>query len=227
MLRGVKVAKVLVAWREALLAREGLVAYIPIVVATILLFYGASWQFFELSSGASRYQCYALTFWQGGAVIKQLLAEQCRFLPPASLTQAPLHLLPLEYPPLTVLLFFLGLFAPPAYYQLLFAFLMALTAIFIYWLLLRYGPRGAALAFALYLLIGGWTTAVARFDLVPAALTLMCIIAADRRHWTLAYIALAFGALLKLYPLLLFPPLLIAEQRDLGRLRVPPSVMTL
>src|SRR5260370_28006673 len=104
---------------------------------------------------------------------------------------------------------------------------MALTAMFIYWLLLRDGPRGAALPFALYVLIGGWTTAVARFDLAPAALTLICIIAAERRHWTLAYIALAFGVLLKLYPFLLFPLLLIAEQHDMGRLRLPPSEMTL
>jgi hypothetical protein len=225
--RVVKARKRLAAWREALLARRGLVAYIPIVVATILLFCGASWLFFVLLSDAARYQCYALTFWHGGAALKQLPAVQCRFLPPEASTQPPLHLLPLEYPPLAVLLFSLGLFAPTADYQVLFAFWMALTAIFIYWLLLRYGPRGGALTFALYVTIGGWTIAVGRFDLVPAALTLVCIIAAERRHWTLAYIALAFGVLLKLYPLLLFPPLFIAEQQDMGRLRLPPSVMTL
>src|SRR6266704_2867807 len=173
-----------------------------------------------------RYQCYALTFWHGGAAMKQLPAVQCRFLPLESLTQPPLHILPLEYPPLTVLLFSLGLFAPTTDYPLLFAFWMALTAIFIYWLLLRYGPRGAALTFALYVLIGGWTTALSRFDLAPAALTLICIIAAERRRWTLAYIALAFGVLLKLYPILLFPPLILAEQHDMGRLRLLPSVMS-
>ncbi len=227
MLRGVKARKRLVGWWEVLLARGGLAAYIPIVVATILLFYGASWLLFEPITDVGRYQCYALTFWHGGAALKQLPAVQCMFLPPEALTQPPLHILPLEYPPLTVLLFSLGLFAPPTDYPLLFAFWMALTAIFIYWLLLRYGPRGAALTFALYVLIGGWVTAVARFDLAPAALTLICIIAAERRRWTLAYIALAFGVLLKLYPILLFPPLLLAEQRDMGRLRLPPSVMAL
>ncbi len=225
--RVVKAQKRLAAWQEILLARRGLVAYIPIVVATILLFYGASWQFFGLLSDAARYQCYALTFWHGGAAMKQLPVVQCRFLPPEMSIQPPLHILPLEYPPLTVLLFSLGLFAPTADYQVLFACWMALTAIFIYCLLQRYGPRGAALTFALYVAIGGWTTAVGRFDLVPAALTLVCIIAAERRRWTLAYIALDFGVLLKLYPLLLFPPLLIAEQQDMGRLRVPPSAMTL
>ncbi len=81
--------KGLAAWREVLLARGGLVAYIPIVVATILLFYGASWQFSGLLSDASRYQCYALTFWHGGAAMKQLPAVQCRFLPPEALTQPP------------------------------------------------------------------------------------------------------------------------------------------
>jgi len=227
MLRGVKARKRLVAWREALLARGGWAAYIPIVMATLLLFYGASWLLFEPITDVGRYQCYALTFWHGGTALKQLPAMQCMFLLPEALTQPPLHMLPLEYPPLTVLLFSLGMFAPPNVYPLLFAFGMALTAFFIYWLLLRYGPRGAALTFALYMLIGGWTTALGRFDLVPAALTLICIIAAERRRWTLAYIALAFGVLLKLYPLLLFPPLLLAEQHDMGRLRLPPSVMTL
>src|SRR6266704_2122208 len=226
MLRGVKVRKGLVAWREVLLARGEMAAYIPIVVTTILLFYGASWQLFGPITDVGRYQCYALTFWHGGAAMKQLPAVQCRFLPLESLTQPPLHILPLEYPPLTVLLFSLGLFAPTTDYPLLFAFWMALTAIFIYWLLLRYGPRGAALTFALYVLIGGWTTALSRFDLAPAALTLICIIAAERRRWTLAYIPLAFGVLLKLYPILLFPPLLLAEQHDMGRLRLPPSVMS-
>jgi hypothetical protein len=104
---------------------------------------------------------------------------------------------------------------------------MALIAIFIYWLLLRYGPRGAGLTFALYILIGGWATAEGRFDLVPAALTLICIIAAERKHWTLAYVALACGVLLKIYPILLLPPLFIAEQRAARRLRALPSSMTL
>src|SRR5215469_8806205 len=103
----------LLAWREALLARSGLVAYIPIVIASVLLFYEASWGFFELFSDEARYQCYALTFWHGGAAIKQLPMMQCRFLPPEVSTLPPLHILPLEYPPLTVLLFSLGLLAPP------------------------------------------------------------------------------------------------------------------
>ena len=104
---------------------------------------------------------------------------------------------------------------------------MALMAVFIYWLLLRYAPRGAALAFAGYLLLGAWATAEGRFDLVPAALTLICIIAATRKRWPLAYIALALAFLLKIYPLLFLPALFIAEQRDAGRFSTPQQPVTL
>ena len=211
------------AWWNAVLSGYGIMAYIPIVVAAILMFYGASWQMFEMSTDAARYQCYALTFWLGGDALKLLPASQCRFFPLGILTQPPFHTLPLEYPPLAILPFSLGLFAPLAYYQVLFALWMVLVAIFIYWLLLRYGPRGAGLTFALYILIGGWATAEGRFDLVPSALTLLCIIVAERKRWTWAYIALAFAVLLKIYPILLFPMLFMAEQRDAQRLYHPPA----
>jgi hypothetical protein len=108
-----------------------------------------------------------------------------------------------------------------------FAILMALTAVFIYWLLLRYAPRGAALAFAAYMLIGAWATAEARFDLVPAALTLLCVMAAGRKRWTYAYIALAIAFLLKIYPLLFLPALFIAEQQDTQHFRTPPQLLPL
>src|SRR5260370_8646975 len=127
-------------------------------------------------------------------------------------------MLPIEYPPLSLLPFSLGLLVPLAYYQFAFALLMALVAVLIYWLLLRHGPRGAALIFALYLFIGALATAQVRFDLLPAALTLLCLIPAERKRWTWAYVALAFGVLIKLYPLLLLPPLFIAEQHARGRL---------
>src|SRR3989440_1513127 len=117
--------------------------------------------------------------------------------------------------------------APIPYYQLVFAMWMALTSALIYWLLLLDGPRGAALTFALFALVGAWATAEGRFDLVPAALTLLCVLAAERKHWTAAYIALAFGTLLKIYPLLLLPALFIAEQRAAERFYMPVKNMTI
>jgi hypothetical protein len=217
----------LTALWNALLARQGVVAYLPIIFVSILMLGGASWQFFWLHTDAARYQCYALTFWMGSSGAQLLPASQCSFLPTSAVAQPPFHILPLEYPPLTLVLFSLALLAPLFYYQIIFAILMSLISVLIYWLLLRYGPRGAALAFALYLLIGAFATAAGRFDLVPAALTLLCLIAAERKHWTYAYVALAFGFLLKIYPILLLPALFIAEQQGAQRMYTPQNSLTL
>ncbi len=218
--------KPFISFWNALLAKNGVMAYLPIIIVVILMFCGASWQIFWPTTDAARYQCYALTFWLGSNGTQLLPASQCTFLQATSI-HAPFHMLPLEYPPLTLVIFSLSLLAPIPDYQLLFALWMALTALLIYWSLLRYGPRGAALTFAFYALVGAWATAEGRFDMVPAALTILSLIAAERKHWTLAYVILAFGVLLKLYPLLLLPALFIAEQHDAQRLYIPKQSMPL
>ena len=190
------------------------------------MFCGASWQVFWSTTDAARYQCYALAFWFGSNGTKLLPESQCAFLH-LTTAQPPFHLLPVEYPPLTLVVFSLSLLLPLTYYQVAFAILMSLASVLIYGLLLRYGPRGAALTFAAYIFIGALATAQGRFDLIPAALTLLCVIAAERKHWTTAYVALAFGVLLKLYPLFLLPGLFIAEQQMTGRLHIPSKSLTL
>ena len=213
----------------ALLARRGLLAYAPVVVAVILLFCGASWQIFWVHTDVARYQCYTLTFWQGSQGTHLLPANQCSFLYQFGMAQGNVpafHILPFEYPPLTLLIFSLALIAPLVYYQIAFAGVMAVVVILIYWLLVRYGPRGAALACVFYLVLGAWGTAEGRFDLVPAGLTLLCVIAAERKRWTLAYVALAFGFLLKIYTLLLLPALFMAEQIAAERFRQASSTLT-
>ncbi len=217
-----KIKKNLALLLDALLRADGMAAYIPITFVTISIFIGSSWQVFLSTSDPARYQCYALSFWLGSNALHMLPATQCAFLQKTiTSVQPPFHMLPIEYPPLTLLPFSLALLVPLSYYQLAIAFIMALAAVLIYWLLLQYGPRGAALAFAFSLFVGALGTAQARFDLLPAALTLICVIAAERKHWTSAYIALAFGVLLKIYPILLLPALFIAEQRFLGRMHTP------
>lgn len=212
--------------QEAFLARRGATAYIPITFVVIVMFIGASWEVFMPTTDPARYECYALTFWLGGSAVHLLPTLQCSFLHAGS--QAPFSMLPIEYPPLTLVPFSLALLAPLSYYQLVFSFLMALTAVLVYWLLLRYGPRGAGLIFALYLLGGAVATAHMRFDLLPAALTLISLIAAERRHWMSAYVALAFGVLLKIYPILLLPVLFIAEQKAEQRMAaLPPELLSL
>ncbi|MBV9689387.1 MAG: DUF2029 domain-containing protein [Ktedonobacteraceae bacterium] len=214
--------KVYILLWDSLLARQGFLAYLPIIMAVILLFYGGSWEYFRVHAAVGRYACYALTFWHGGKGVNLYppLAH-CDFLPAATFTAPPFHALPLEYPPLSLVIFSLALFAPLQYYTIGFAILMALTIVFIYWLLQRYAPRGAALAFAIYMVIGAWGIALGRFDLMPALFTLICIIAAERKRWTCAYIALAFAFLLKIYPILFLPALFIAEQQDAQRFYTP------
>ena len=226
--------KVRITVWDRLLARQGIVAYLPIGVAVILLFLGGSWEYFQVHAAVAYYACYALTFWLGGSGVHVYPpAAHCNFLPAATLTLPPFHALPLEYPPFTLVIYSLALFAPLHYYTIAFAVLMALTTISIYWLLLRHGPRGAALAFAIYMVIGAWGIALGRFDLVPAGLTLLCVIAAERKRWTYAYIALAFAFLLKIYPILFLPALFIAEQaeraerQDARRFYTPRQPLTL
>jgi hypothetical protein len=214
----------------ALLDKQSFVAYLPALAAVILLFCGASWQLFWTNTDAARYQCYVLTFWQGSQGTRLLPTGQCHFLAQFGVPGngvLPFHVLPFEYPPLTLGIFSLALIAPLPYYQIAFAIAMALVALLIYWLLLRFGPRGAALACAFYLVLGAWGTAEGRFDLVPAVLTLLCLIAAAHRRWTLAYVALASGFLLKIYPLLLLPALFMAEQLAYGRFHKPAASLTL
>jgi Glycosyltransferase family 87 len=224
----IEAKKVCITPWDRLLACQSIVAYLPISVAVILLFLGGSWEYFLVHAAVAHYACYALTFWRGGGGVNLYppLAH-CDFLPAATLALPPFQALPLEYPPLSLVLFSLALFAPLHYYTVAFAILMALTIVFIYWLLLCYGPRGAALAFAIYMVIGAWGIALGRFDLVPAALTLLCVIAAARKRWTYAYIALAFAFLLKIYPILFLPALFIAEQQDARRFYTPRQPLNL
>jgi hypothetical protein len=218
-----KIKKTLITLFNALFESTGLIAYIPIVLVTIAMFCGASWIIFWTATDPAHYQCYALTFWLGSNATKLLPASQCTFLT-ISAPQPPFHMLPVEYPPLTLLPFSLPLLMPFAYYQWAFALLMSLVSLLAYWLLLRYGPRGSAAVFALYLFLGALAIAQARFDLMPATLTLISLIVAERKHWSAAYIALAFGVLMKIYPLLLLPALFIAEQQAAKNLPLQESV---
>jgi hypothetical protein len=215
---------------DRLLAPWGITAYIPIIVTAILLFLGASWEYFLVGGSMARYACYALTFWRGGSGVNLYPPRaHCIFLPAAMMSLPPFHALPLEYPPLTLVLFSLPFFAPLPlhYYTIMFAILMALIMVLMYWLLLRYAQRGAALAFALYMLIGAWALTDSRFDIAPAALTLICVMLAEGKRWTYAYIALAFAFLLKIYPLLFLPALFIAEQQDARRFYMPQRPLNL
>lgn len=194
--------------------RESQVIYIPIIIVTFFMFCGASWQIFWPATDVARYQCYAINFWFGTDALRHLPIEQCALV--ITTPHTAFHSLPTEYPPLTLLAFSIPLLLPLQYYQFAFALLMSLTSVFIYWILQRYGPRGSSLLYAFYLFLGALGFAQLRFDLLPALCMLLCVIAAERKHWTAAYVALAFGVLFKIYPILLLPALFLAEQHNRG-----------
>jgi hypothetical protein len=212
-----------------------------LVAMGVFLFWGVSSQFWNRYNDATRYQCYAIAFWQGEAGLHALglnanPTSQCAFLANSStstlvqkmqdrhfpafliklvasqLTSGSLHLLPPEYPALTLVAFSLPLVAPPQWYQVVFALSMLVIAACIYLLLKRYRSTGAAIAFAIYLVLGSWAIALGRFDLIPAALILGAVLLGVKSRWKWAFTLLALATLLKLFPIILILPFLIAQQ---------------
>lgn len=148
---------------------------------------------------------HAMKQWKLSSGLIQFVATQS----PAQ----PYHALPYEYPWPMLLPYSLGLVVPAYWYQVAFAIWMLVLAGCIYFVLQRWRSRGTALAFALYLVVGGWATAVERFDLIPAALTLFAVIFAVQKRWNWAFAILALATLSKFYPATLLVPFLLALQQ--------------
>src|ERR1700738_1027462 len=146
------------------------------------------------SGDISVYHRYALNFWAG---------------------KNAFHALPIEYPPLTILVFSLTLLPPLRDYASVYAVWMAVLFLGGYFAYRKFSSRHNATLYAVYLLLGATGALLGRFDLMPALLTLAAFWAARRRRFMLAYLFLAAGALLKLYPLALVPVLMIEHRRFL------------
>jgi hypothetical protein len=136
------------------------------------------------------YRDYALTFWTRG-----------------------FHALPAEYPPLSLLPFSLTLLPPFGDYQAVYAIWMLAFIVLGYIGFLIYSTRRRAIIYAVYLIVGAAGTLLARFDLVPALLTLAALWATQRRRFGWAYVLIALGILTKLYPAFLLPIVMIAQWR--------------
>ncbi len=141
------------------------------------------------------YQQYAIAFW----------------------TQQPIgHALPVEYPPLAIVPFTLTIVPPGINPHITFGIWMGLLVIAGYYGLVRVAGRVRALTYLGYLLLSCAATLLARFDIVPALVTLAALVAAERRRFGLAYVLVALGTLVKLYPLFLLPVVVIAHWQSLG-----------
>lgn len=153
------------------------------------------------------YHRYAQTFWLG------------------SLNSPPLRALPLEYPPLSIIPFSLSLLPPLSDYITVYAIWMLAIFGAGYFALRRYESNRAAEVYAVYCLVGGLSTLLGRFDLIPALLLLAAYWTARARRFDVAYMLLAAGTLIKLYPLLLLPVIVLEQRRALGSPRlwsIPP-----
>lgn len=151
---------------------------------------------FRLANGdVALYHTYALNFW----------------------TQYPLfHSFPVEYPPLSIIPFSLTLAPPLKDFLTVFNLWMIAIILLGYEGMRRFAGRRRALIYLLYLVLGTMATMLDRFDIVPALVTLAALWAAQRRRFADAYILLALGVLLKLYPFFLIPLVAIEQWRALG-----------
>jgi hypothetical protein len=161
----------------------------------------------------AEYRCYAVAFWSGSAAatapgIGSVCATYLGAVPVSAF-----HTLPREYGALALAVFSLPLLGPPSLYPWIFAAAMLATVLGLALILHRVGPPGAGHAWLLYVMLGSAATAAARFDVIPAACTLLALIALRRGRHGWAYAALAAGTLLKLYPVLLLPLFLIESWR--------------
>ncbi len=175
-------------WQAKLLLLEFAVL-VGVLVAS-RMFAVANW---KLPAGdVTEYHQYAQDFWLG---------------------RPPLHALPVEYPPLSIIPFSLTLLPPLPDFQSVFSWWMAGAVLLGYAGFLRFSTRRRGLVYILYLLIGADAVLLARYDIVPALVTLAALWAAERRRFALAYVLLAAGILLKLYPAFLLPVVMIAQWR--------------
>ncbi|HEY7850857.1 MAG TPA: glycosyltransferase family 87 protein [Ktedonobacterales bacterium] len=151
------------------------------------------------------YHTYALAFWTGHPLFTAL---------------------PKEYPPLAIVPFSLTLAPPLPAFESVFSWWAAAAVIAGYLGFLRFSNRKRAIAYFIYLVIGAAGTLVARFDIFPALVTLAALWATQRRHFATAYLLLAVGVLLKLYPIFLVPLPLIAQWQTLAATADSPTVAT-
>ncbi|HLZ23256.1 MAG TPA: glycosyltransferase 87 family protein [Ktedonobacterales bacterium] len=187
--------------------------WLILLIATFLLLIGASKGFGLPEVDVVEYQCYARAFWGGPSAVAAAHLNACPVYL-GTLPAAPFVALPREYGPLALVPFSLPALAPAALYPWLFAVEMLIVIYGVTALLRRFGAPGAAHAWLFYAMLGSMATAAGRFDVVPSACVVCAVVALRQDRQKLAYVALAAGVLLKLYPLLLLPLFLIHTWRS-------------
>jgi hypothetical protein len=122
---------------------------------------------------------------------------------------------PLEYPPLSLVLFLVPQVLPSGLYLPAFAFLAALTA----WGTLLVTQRlGGDSRMLLVAFVCAWCPLFFRMDVFVVLPTVLAYWATRRQRWWLAQGLLGIGVALKLYPIVLIPLVVLAQWRATRRL---------
>jgi hypothetical protein len=130
--------------------------------------------------------------------------------------EVPFSRLPDEYPPLAMLAFTLTVLPPLGEYAMVFGLWMAAIFVAGFFVVQRLFSRQAAVLYLVYLVVGGMGTLLSRYDLLPALVTILALAAVLRGRFLSAYLLIAVGTLLKLYPLFLLPVVMLEHQRRLS-----------
>jgi hypothetical protein len=171
----------------------------------------------------------SLVFYMHSAFGHGDITEYHRYAQAFWLGAPPLRSIPAEYPLLALVPFTLTLLPPLPDYVTVFALWMLLLFVAGYLAIRRRESARAAEVCGVYLALGCFATVLGRFDLVPAAATVVAYWAVRERRFNLAYVLLAIGAALKLYPVLLVPIVVLEQYRALDRnpLRTAPPAQVL
>lgn len=151
----------------------------------------------------------------GWKLVSQDVDEYFRYAHAFWLEHPRFRSLPTEYPPLAIIPFSVTLLPSSIDHHVVFAMWMGLLVLVGYAGYVRYSTRQRAVTWMIYLLLGTTAVVLARYDLVPALVTLAAVWAAQRSHYRLGYGLLGVGILLKLYPGFLLPVMMVAEWREL------------
>ncbi|MDD5146920.1 MAG: hypothetical protein PHN39_04265 [Candidatus Pacebacteria bacterium] len=119
--------------------------------------------------------------------------------------------IPAEYPSVSLWLFKMANIFGEQYFTLVWYFLVATASLAVVWLVKRL--RGNPYVYLAGVLpLGGlfWD----RFDVFPALFTILAIYLAKSKYPIFAFNALSVGVLLKVYPIILLPVLVLMMIRD-------------
>lgn len=167
----------------------------------------------------SLYKCYANNFLHGSGFFTSSpdVLDYSRCLPKIMLSDGSFGRLPAEYPAFSLIPMLLSAIGGDALYHYIFISLMVVVIVGIYLFLFYIHSKESALSYIVYIVIGGFGTAVGRFDIIVGALILFSLYEATKKHYYKSYILLAIATMFKLVPVILLLPLFLDEQAGIKR----------